>query len=217
MRMYLCPSILPFASSLSPFCWPAIRALQCARSGCLGFSAAIWCCSETSRFTSGVGRIPARKSRSQLHGISHAAAGDSLGNWSLFLAPESSGGPYRLTVTGSNKIVLDDILVGDVWFASGQSNMEMPLKGWPGAPLKNSAEEVAHAGQPQIRLLTHPAQGRRLSPVRQPPRHGPSARPKRPLTFLRWPTSSGATWPPVSAFPSDSSIPPGAARWSRRG
>ncbi len=41
-------------------------------------------------------------------------------------------------------------------FASGQSNMEMPLKGFSGAPLKNSAEEIAHAGQPSIRLLHIP-------------------------------------------------------------
>jgi sialate O-acetylesterase len=57
---------------------------------------------------------------------------------------------------GANKIVLDDVLIGDVWFASGQSNMEMPLKGFPGAPLKNSAEEIAHADQPQLRLLYVP-------------------------------------------------------------
>jgi len=92
----------------------------------------------------------------EFHGVSRDVAGDSLGNWSVFLPPETAGGPYQLTVSSSNKIVLDDILIGDVWLASGQSNMEMPLSGWPGAPLKNSAEEVAHAGQPQIRLLHVP-------------------------------------------------------------
>ena len=56
------------------------------------------------------------------------------------------------------QIVLDDVLIGDVWFASGQSNMEMPLKGFDGAPLKDSAEEIAHAGQPQIRSCS-PAEG----------------------------------------------------------
>ena len=99
---------------------------------------------------------PGEKVSVTFHGISRAVTGDSLGNWSLFLPSESSGGPYQIIVTGSNKIVLDDILVGDVWFASGQSNMEFPLKGFPGAPLKNSAEEIAHAGQPQIRLLNIP-------------------------------------------------------------
>ena len=99
---------------------------------------------------------PGEKVSVTLHGISRAVAGDSLGNWSLFLPPESSGGPYQIIVSGSNKIVLDDVLIGDVWFASGQSNMEFPLKGWPGAPLKDSAQEIAHAGQPQIRLLHIP-------------------------------------------------------------
>jgi len=89
-------------------------------------------------------------------GTSREAAGDSLGNWSVFLPPQPAGGPYQLTVTAANKIVLDDVLVGDVWFASGQSNMEMPLKGFPGAPLNNSAEEIAHAGHPRIRLLHIP-------------------------------------------------------------
>jgi sialate O-acetylesterase len=99
---------------------------------------------------------PGEKVSVTLHGVSRATAGDSLGNWSVFLPPEAAGGPYQLTVTGSNQIVLEDILIGDVWFASGQSNMEMPLKGFAGAPLKDSAEEIAHAGQPQMRLLHIP-------------------------------------------------------------
>jgi sialate O-acetylesterase len=99
---------------------------------------------------------PGEKVSVAFHGISREATGDSLGNWGIFLPPESSGGPYQLTVTGSNKIVLDDVLIGDVWFASGQSNMEFPLKGFGGAPLKDSAAEIAHAGQAQIRLLHIP-------------------------------------------------------------
>ncbi len=82
--------------------------------------------------------------------------GDSLGKWSVFLAPQTAGGPYQVTILGSNQIVLDDVWIGDVWFASGQSNMEMPLKGFAGAPVKDSAKEIAHASQPQIRLLHIP-------------------------------------------------------------
>src|SRR5260370_12625293 len=82
------------------------------------------------------------------------AVADDLGRWSVFLRPEPAGGPYALTVQGSNTIRLEDILVGDVWFASGQSNMEFPLNGFPGnAVLKNGPEEIAAATQPQIRLL----------------------------------------------------------------
>jgi len=99
---------------------------------------------------------PGEKVAVELHGVSRAATGDNLGAWSVYLPPEPAGGPYQLTVSAANKIVLDDVLIGDVWFASGQSNMEMPLKGFTGAPLKNSEEEIAHAGQPQIRLVRFP-------------------------------------------------------------
>jgi sialate O-acetylesterase len=91
-----------------------------------------------------------------LHGISRDAVGDGLGKWSIYLPPEAAGGPYQLIVSASNHIVLEDVLVGDVWFASGQSNMEMPMKGFPGAPLKDGAAEIAHSGQPQMRLLYIP-------------------------------------------------------------
>jgi sialate O-acetylesterase len=92
----------------------------------------------------------------EFHGISRSTVGDSLGGWSVFLPPEAAGGPYQLTVVSSSKIILDDVLMGDVWFASGQSNMEMPLKGFDDAPVKDSADAIAHAGQPQIRLLHIP-------------------------------------------------------------
>jgi sialate O-acetylesterase len=102
------------------------------------------------------GAAPGEKVSVTLQGTSRAAVGDSLGKWSVFLPPQAAGGPYQLTVTATNRIVLDDVLIGDVWFASGQSNMEMPLKGFGGAPLRNSADEIAHADQPQIRLLHIP-------------------------------------------------------------
>ena len=82
------------------------------------------------------------------------ATGDDLGKWSVYLAPQPAGGPYNITVAGANTITISDVLIGDVWFASGQSNMEMPLKGFPNsAVLKNGAEEIANSTQPQIRLL----------------------------------------------------------------
>lgn len=91
-----------------------------------------------------------------LNAVTRETKGDRMGTWSVFLPPEPAGGPYQLTVAASNRMVLDDVWMGDVWLASGQSNMEMPLKGFPGAPLKDSAEEIAHANQPQLRLLLIP-------------------------------------------------------------
>src|SRR5579863_6118310 len=64
---------------------------------------------------------PGEKVVVSLHGTNRETSGDNLGNWSVYLSPEPAGGPYELTVTGANKITLDDVLVGDVWFASGQS------------------------------------------------------------------------------------------------
>jgi sialate O-acetylesterase len=96
---------------------------------------------------------PDEKVSVAFHGITRETTADRLGSWNVWLPPEPAGGPYQLTVTGANAISLDDILVGDVWFASGQSNMEMPLRGWTGAPVNRSAEEIAAANQPNIRLL----------------------------------------------------------------
>ncbi len=91
------------------------------------------------------------------NGASQTTAADRLGAWSVYLPPQTAGGPFQLTIAGTNKIVLDDILLGDVWFASGQSNMEMPLAGFPGsAEVKNGAEEIRNANQPALRLLLIP-------------------------------------------------------------
>jgi sialate O-acetylesterase len=92
--------------------------------------------------------------KAHFHEQTVSADVDSFGLWSLWLAPESAGGPYTLTITGDvADTKVDDLLVGDVWFASGQSNMEFPLNGFPGAPLKNGPQEIAAAANPRIRLL----------------------------------------------------------------
>ena len=70
------------------------------------------------------------------------------------LCRRPAGGPFTLTVHGSSELRRSDLLVGDVWFASGQSNMEMPLAGFPGqAHITNAAQEIAGADLPQVRLL----------------------------------------------------------------
>jgi sialate O-acetylesterase len=91
----------------------------------------------------------------KLHAQSVPAVADSLGAFSLWLAPESAGGPYTLTISGDGPdFILSDLLIGDVWFASGQSNMEMPMRGFPGnAVLKDGDKEIAAATNPKLRLL----------------------------------------------------------------
>ena len=69
------------------------------------------------------------------------------GKWSVQLKPMKAGGPYTMTITGRNKIILKDILIGDVWFCSGQSNMVHQMA------LHNItyAEDIAKANYPDIR------------------------------------------------------------------
>lgn len=73
------------------------------------------------------------------------------GRWKVILKPMSAGGPYTMVIQGSNTITLNDILVGDVWLASGQSNME-----WALANSFEPAEDIAAAEDPELRLLTVP-------------------------------------------------------------
>src|SRR6201985_979116 len=90
----------------------------------------------------------------RFHDQTRTATANDLGRWSLWLMPEHAGGPYTLTAQGSSTVTLSDILIGDVWVASGQSNMEMPLNGFPGnAVLKNGPQEIAQANLPTVRLL----------------------------------------------------------------
>ncbi len=75
------------------------------------------------------------------------ATADADGKWKAALDLSKSGqGPFDLTVEGKNKITVSDVLVGQVWVASGQSNMELPLQGTLG-----SAEEIAQATNPFLR------------------------------------------------------------------
>src|ERR1700677_2385465 len=97
---------------------------------------------------------PAEKISIHFHDQSVATTASHLGQWEAWLMPEPAGGPFTLTVRGSSELTRSDLLVGDVWFASGQSNMEMPLAGFPPtAHITNAAQEIAQAELPQVRLL----------------------------------------------------------------
>ncbi|HEY0054290.1 MAG TPA: sialate O-acetylesterase [Pedobacter sp.] len=71
---------------------------------------------------------------------------DKSGNWMVELSPENAGGPFSLTVRGNNAITFSDVLIGEVWICSGQSNME-----WPLTLVNNADLEISEANYPQIR------------------------------------------------------------------
>jgi len=78
-------------------------------------------------------------------------AGDN-GQWSLKVKTPAAGGPYTVAIVcGAESLTLHNILIGEVWLCSGQSNMEMPLAGW--GKVQNFEQEIASANFPKIRLL----------------------------------------------------------------
>src|ERR1700741_4084138 len=76
------------------------------------------------------------------------AVADAQGHWQVFIGPLKSGGPAELTVKGANTLTIKNVLVGEVWLCSGQSNMEWPLANTIGA-----AETLAQANYPEIRMF----------------------------------------------------------------
>ncbi|WP_310397776.1 sialate O-acetylesterase [Hymenobacter sp.] len=80
-----------------------------------------------------------------------ATTGGPAGKWTVTLPPTPAGGPYALLIKGSNEVRVADVLVGDVWLAAGQSNMEWPVRDATGA-----AAEIAAATYPTIRRLDVP-------------------------------------------------------------
>jgi sialate O-acetylesterase len=81
----------------------------------------------------------------------------SNGQWAVKLPKLEAGGPYQMTVAGVNSLTISNILIGEVWVCSGQSNMEKPIGIHPGqTPCSNYEKEIAAADFPQIRLMEVP-------------------------------------------------------------
>lgn len=77
------------------------------------------------------------------------------GKWVVILPTPEAGGPYTVTVSARDTaITINNVLIGDVWFCSGQSNMEMPMAGWPPIDtIMHSAKTIQAASIPEIRLF----------------------------------------------------------------
>lgn len=94
---------------------------------------------------------PKEKINLQFNTQRRTVTGGKDGKWKVTLNPEAAGGPYQLVVKGKNTVTFNNVLVGDVWICSGQSNMEWPLR------LSNNAdEEIRQANFPAIRHFKVP-------------------------------------------------------------
>jgi len=89
-------------------------------------------------------------------GIKATATTDEKGNWKLKLQTPVAGGPYALNIKGSKSFDFKNILIGEVWFCSGQSNMEMPVKGFNNQPIIGSNEFILNSANDKIRFFNTP-------------------------------------------------------------
>ena len=80
------------------------------------------------------------------------------GKWMVSLKTVAAGGPFEVAIqAGDTSVVLKEVLLGEVWLCSGQSNMEMPMEGWPPtAFIQNSAAEIAAADNPHSNPVVRP-------------------------------------------------------------
>ncbi len=88
----------------------------------------------------------------QFRGSTYAATADSNGNWDVMLPQLKAGGPDDMRIEASNSITIHDIVVGDVWVCSGQSNMGLAL-GWLASVYQ---DEIDHSENPNIRQFLVP-------------------------------------------------------------
>jgi sialate O-acetylesterase len=87
------------------------------------------------------------KIKIKFNGKTYRATALAGGRWSVLLSPQKAGGPYTLEISAKNHLIIHDVLVGDIWFCSGQSNMVLQME----RVKEKYPEEIAAANYPQIR------------------------------------------------------------------
>ncbi|MFZ2655178.1 MAG: sialate O-acetylesterase [Victivallales bacterium] len=85
----------------------------------------------------------------EFNGCVKTAVAGQDGRWTLKIGPFAAGGPYYMKIKGKATRTISDIMVGEVWLCSGQSNMQWPLE-----KMENAEEEIAGANNPNIRIVT---------------------------------------------------------------
>ncbi len=113
-------------------------------------------------------------------GQTYRTTAGTNGKWSVNLPAHQAGGPYTLTIQSKNQLILTDILVGDVWVCSGQSNMALPMS----RVMVRYADVIKQANCPQIRQFNVPVRYAFTAAQEDlPPGRWESATPQRVLQF----------------------------------
>ncbi|MGM0485668.1 MAG: sialate O-acetylesterase [Planctomycetota bacterium] len=108
------------------------------------------------------------------------ATADEDGRWLVKLPAQEAGGPVSVTIKGTSEVTLKNVLIGEVWLCSGQSNME-----WPVARVKNAEQEIAAADHPRLRHIKIP--------------HVPADEPQRDVPSKGWEVCAPETVPGFTA------------------
>lgn len=86
----------------------------------------------------------------------YTAQPDGKGKWKIQVSTPIAGGPYEIAISDGQLVKISNILIGEVWICSGQSNMEMPLKGFSNQPVNHSNDIIFNAANNQVRLYNIP-------------------------------------------------------------
>ena len=88
---------------------------------------------------------------------------DEAGMWRTSLKTPVAGGPYSISLSDGEELMLRDVLIGEVWLCAGQSNMEMPLMGKANQPIEDAVDMIVHAKPSRpIRICTIGQEGARM-------------------------------------------------------
>ncbi len=89
----------------------------------------------------------------------HSVKANADGRWSVKVATPEAGGPYSVTISDGEPFNLNNVMIGEVWICSGQSNMEMPMAGFLGQPVSGSLEQILASGKyrDRLRMITVPS------------------------------------------------------------
>ncbi len=173
---------------------------------------------------------PGERVQVSFGGTRGEATADSAGRWRIDLPARGAGGPSTLTVTGRHTVLVRDVLVGEVWIASGQSNMAFALSG-----ATTASADIPNAADDGLRLLTVP-QATSLKPLEQFPARWAAATPDTVRGFsavayyfareLRqklgvpvglihtsWPGTQAEEWTDPASLRSDGDFRPIPSRW----
>lgn len=93
---------------------------------------------------------------------------DKKGDWEISIAtPKGSYAPHTIEISDGEKVILSNILIGEVWLCSGQSNMEMPLKGYQNCPVAGGNETIATSACGNRKSVLSTSRGLKSSPLKR--------------------------------------------------